>query len=152
MSPASRTIAVFAAVGGIAVPLGATLAAWALRSLAPEAVGALALLHDVRLSLWPMSRLFDAAEASRHWLYLPLATVLSNALIYAAVGALAAWGRVVPAASVAALAVAVAAIAGAHLAFDTGAAGAAVAVALAVIALVAHRLALRSSRPAPRDR
>lgn len=146
MTPASRTIAAFAAVGGIAVPLGATLAGWALRSLAPEAGSALALLHDVRLSLWPMSRLFDAAEASRHWLYLPLATVLSNALIYAAIGALAAWGRIVPAAFVAALAAAVAGIAAAHLAFDTGIAACAVAVALAVIALVAHRWVQRPAR------
>ena len=150
MAPASRPIAVFAAVGGIAVPLVAALAGWALRSLAPEAGSALALLHDVRLSLWPTSRLLDAAEASRHWLYLPLATVLSNALIYAAIGALAAWGRTVPAAFVAAIAATVAAIAAAHLALDTGITGCVVAVALAVAALGAHWLATRTSRPASR--
>jgi hypothetical protein len=152
MAPASRTIAVFAAVGAIVVPLVATLAGSALRSLAPEAGGALAVLHDVRLLLWPMSRLYDAAEASRHWLYLPLATVLSNALIYGAIGAVVAWGRAVPAAFVAAVAVAVAAIAGAHLAFDTGTGAVTVAVAVAVTALIAHRLATRTSRPATRDR
>lgn len=152
MAPAGRTIAVFAAIGAIVVPLVATLAGSVLRSLAPEAGGALALLHDVRLLLWPMSRLFDAAEASRHWLYLPLATVLSNALIYGAIGALAAWGRAVPAAFVAAVAVAVAAIAGAHLAFDTGIVAPAIAVAVAVTALIAHRLATRTSRPATRGR
>jgi hypothetical protein len=105
--------------------------------LVPDAGIALGLLHDVRLSLWPMSRLFDAAEARRHWLYLPLATVLSNALLYATIGALAAWGRTVPAA-----------FAAAHLGFDTDRAGAAVAAALAVIALVLHRLATRTGPPA----
>ena len=152
MAPASRTIAVFAAVGAIVVPLVATLAGSALRSLAPEAGGALALLHDVRLLLWPMSRLFDAAEASRHWLYLPLATVLSNALIYGAIGALAAWGRAVPAAFFAAVAVAIAAIAGAHFAFDTGIGAAAIAAAVAVTALIAHRVATRTSRSVAHDR
>jgi len=73
------------------VPAVFTLAGWGLRSLSAD--GALAVLHDVRLLLWPMSRLFDDAGAARHWLYLPLAAVLSNALIYALVGTLAVCGR-----------------------------------------------------------
>jgi hypothetical protein len=141
---APRTILVFAAVGGVIVPMAATLAGLGLRSLAPESsAGALALLSDVRLSLWPMSRLFDAPEASRHWLYLPLATLLSNALIYAAIGALAAWGRMSSAAFVAAVAAAIAAAVSAHLAFDTSVVSAVVAAVLAVTALVAHHYARR---------
>ncbi len=148
MAPAARTIALFAVAGAIVVPLLTGLARWALVTLLPDVGIALGLLHGVRLSLWPMSRLFDAAEASRHWLYLPLATILANALLYAAIGALAAWGRTVPAAFVAAVATAVAAVVAAHFAFDTDVAGAVVAAALAVTALVLHRLATRTDPPA----
>jgi hypothetical protein len=144
VTPATRTLAGFAAAGGIVVPLLLTLARAALRALGAEADGALAILADVRLSLWPMSRLFDAADAGRHWLYLPLAAVLSNALIYAAVGSLAAWGRTSIPAFAAAVALAAALPLAAHLAFGTGVAGAAVAIAIAVTALLAHRFARRS--------
>jgi hypothetical protein len=133
-----RTVLLFAAVGGLVVPCAFVLAEWALRGSAPEAV---AFLRDVRLPLWPMSKLFDGAGAGRHWLYLPLATVLSNALLYAAVGALAAWGRARVAAYAAALALAVAIPLGAQQLLGSGANGLAVAVALAVGGLIVHRRA-----------
>jgi hypothetical protein len=123
------------------VPIAFTLIGWGLRSLAPDAAGALALLHDVRLPLWPMSRLFDDAAAGRHWLYLPLAAILSNALIYAIVGVLAAWGRTAMAAFVAALAVAIAVPLAAQQGFGTSIAGVAIAAAFSVTGLLLHRRA-----------
>ena len=128
------------------MPIAFTLANWSLRSLSPEGAGALALLHDIRLPLWPMSRLFDEAAAARHWLYLPLAAILSNALLYAAVGALAAWGRTAFAAFVAAVAAAVAAPLAAQQGFGTSVAGFAIAAAIAVTALLLHRRARRDAR------
>lgn len=136
-----RTVIAFALVGGLAVPLAFTLLRW----LAPEAGTP---LRDVQLPLWPMSRMFADDRAGRHWLYLPLAALLSNALIYAAIGVLASWGRAFPAAFVAALAAAVALPTVAQQAFGTSAAGLAVAIALAVIGLALHRWAGRRS---PRD-
>ena len=124
------------------MPIAFTLANWSLRSLSPEGAGALALLHDIRLPLWPMSRLFDEVAAARHWLYLPLAAILSNALLYAAVGALAAWGRTAFAAFVAAVAAPLAAQQG----FGTSVAGFAIAAAIAVTALLLHRRARRDAR------
>lgn len=136
-----RALIVFALVGGIGVPLAFLLLRWLL-----PAAGA--ALNDVQWPLWPMSRMFADDRAARHWLYLPLAAVLSNALIYAAIGALAAWGRTFVPAFVAALALAVALPTVVQQAFGTGAVGLAAAVALALIGLALDRwLALR---PRPR--
>jgi hypothetical protein len=135
-----RTILLFAAAGGLVVPCAFLLAAWGLRALSPDAAP---FLRDVRLPLWPMSRLFDDAGASRHWLYLPLAAVPSNALVYAAVGALAAWGRTRPAAFAAALTAAVAIPFAIQQGFGTGLAGFAVGAALAQVALIVHHRAAR---------
>lgn len=76
------------------VPCAFVLLGWAMRAPASGDASALTLLHAVQLPLWPMSKLFlDDATGGRHWLYLPLAAVLSNALIYVAVGLVAVWGR-----------------------------------------------------------
>jgi hypothetical protein len=89
----NKTLVVFAAAGGLVVPIVLTLLGWVLRRSTPDAATALALLHEVQLSLWPMSKLILDDPAGKHWLYLPLAAVLSNALVYGALGLLAAWGR-----------------------------------------------------------
>jgi hypothetical protein len=137
-----RTLLAFALVGGVGVPAAFVLLRWLL----PDAGAA---LNGVQWPLWPMSRMFADDRAGRHWLYLPLAAVLSNALIYAAIGALAAWGRTSVPAFVAALVLAVALPTAAQQAFDTGAAGLAAAIALAVIGLALHRWSGRRSRRRP---
>ena len=83
----------FGAIGGLAVPVAFTLAGWLLRRFAPDDPGMLTLLHDAELPLWPMSKLIFDDPSGKHWLYLPLAAVLSNALLYAIVGAVSCWGR-----------------------------------------------------------
>jgi len=88
-----RAILLFGAIGGLGVPAVFTLAGWMLRRLVPDDPGALALLHGIELPLWPMSKLMQDDPLGKHWLYLPLAAVLSNALIYAAAGAVSAWGQ-----------------------------------------------------------
>ncbi len=134
-----RTLIVFALIGGVGVPLAFTLLRWLL----PDAN---ATLNDVQWPLWPMSRMFADDRAGRHWLYLPLAAVLSNALLYAAVGALATWGRAFVPAFVAALALAVALPTVVQQAFGTRVAGLVAAIALAVIGLVLHRWSGRRRR------
>lgn len=134
-----RAVIAFALVGGLAVPLAFTLLRW----LMPDAS---APLRDVQLPLWPMSRMFADDRAGRHWLYLPLAAVLSNALIYAAIGVLASLGRAFVAAFVAALVAAVALLTVAQQAFGTSAAGLAAAITLTVIGLALHHWAGRYSR------
>ncbi len=136
-----RAILLFGAIGGLGVPLVLTLASWMLRSYAPDAGGVIALLRDVRLPLWPMSRLFDDDPAGRHWLYLPLAAILSNMLIYAVVGILSAWGRTNRAAFVAAMAVAMGLLFVAQWSFGTSRIGLAIAAALALIGLLLHHRA-----------
>lgn len=133
-----RALILFAAVGGLAVPIGFTLLGWALLRAAPGDAGALALLHDVQLPLWPMSKLILDDPSSRHWLYLPLAALLSNALIYAAVGALSASGRTVRFAYPAVLATVALLLYLVHALLDTGAMGLAIAMALAFGGLIAH--------------
>lgn len=133
-----RALLLFAAAGGLVVPLAFTLLAWALRRLAPGDVGVLALLHDVQLPLWPMSKLILDDPSARHWLYLPLAALLSNALVYAAVGALAALGRSVRLAYPAALATVALLLYLVHTLMGTGATGFAIALAVALVGLIVH--------------
>jgi hypothetical protein len=133
-----RAIRLFGAIGGLGVPVVFTLAGWMLRSFAPDAAGALALLHGMQLPLWPMSKLIQDDPSGKHWLYLPLAAVLSNALLYAIVGVASVWGRknrgvflALPVAVVGLLFVA------AH-GFGSGPAGFLLAAAVAVAGLVVH--------------
>jgi hypothetical protein len=133
-----RTLIAFAAVGGVLVPVVFTLLGWALPRLAGASGEASALLHDVQLPLWPMSKLILDAPAGKHWLYLPLAALLSNALVYVAIGALATWGRGNRAAFAAAVLVTLALLAAGWLGFGTSSAGFAIAAALALAGLVAH--------------
>jgi hypothetical protein len=144
----TKAILWFAATGGLAVPVAFTALGALVRRLAPDSVAALGLLHEVQLPLWPMSRLILDDPAGRHWLYLPLAAILSNALLYAAVGALAAGRRSAPAAPALAIGIVVAGILG----FGTGVAGSALAavLALAGVAFGSHRL--RRPPPAPEAR
>jgi hypothetical protein len=86
-------ILLFGAIGGLGVPVVFLLAAGVLRGFAPDSAVSLALLHGLQLPLWPMSKLILDDPSGKHWLYLPLAAVLSNALLYAIVGAASAWGR-----------------------------------------------------------
>ena len=88
-----RAILLFGAIGGLGVPVVFMLAGRMLRRFAPDDAGALALLHGVQLPLWPMSKLILDDPSGKHWLYLPLAAVLSNAMLYAIVGVASAWGR-----------------------------------------------------------
>lgn len=134
----------FGAVGGLGVPAAFTLAGWMLRRFAPDDPGALTLLHGVQLPLWPMSKLILADPSGKHWLYLPLAAVLSNALIYAAAGAVSAWGRT-NRRVFAALAFAVlGALFVARQAFGSSFPGVGIAAAFAVLGLsIHHRRALR---------
>ncbi len=130
-----RAILVFGAIGGLGMPLLFALLGWGVRTFAPEAQPS---LRDVELPLWPMSRMFADDPSGRHWLYLPLAAILSNALIYAAIGAMSAWGRSNVVAFGAALLAAVGIPVAAQQAFGTGPAGLAVAAALAVTGLWIH--------------
>lgn len=130
-----RAIFVFGAIGGLGVPLIFALLGWGLRTFAPEAHPS---LRDVELPLWPMSTMFADDPSGRHWLYLPLAAILSNALIYAAIGAMSAWGRSNIAAFGAALLAAIAILVAVQQAFGTGPAGLVIAAALAVTGLWIH--------------
>ena len=134
----------FGAVGGLGVPAAFALVGWMLRRFAPDDPGALTLLHDVQLPLWPMSKLILDDPSSKHWLYLPLAAVLSNALVYAAAGAVSAWGRT-NRRVFAALAVAVVgALLVARQGFGSSFPGVMIAAAFAVLGLsMHHRGALR---------
>jgi hypothetical protein len=139
-----RAIVVFAVMGGILVPIAFTVAGWGLRAIGVEEAVGMALLRDIRLPLWPMSKLIDDDPSGRHWLYLPLAAVLSNALIYAAIGALSEWGRKRTAAFVAAAIVTFALLFAAQRGFGTGATGLAIAVAIVLTGLALHH---RQRRP-----
>jgi hypothetical protein len=128
----------FGAIGGLGVPVAFTLAGWLLRRFAPDDPGLLTLLHDVQLPLWPMSKLILDDPSGKHWLYLPLAAVLSNALIYAAAGAVSAWGRTNRRAF-AALAVAVVGVLFvARQGFGSSFPGVLIATAFAVLGLAIH--------------
>jgi hypothetical protein len=131
-------ILLFGAIGGIGVPIAFTLAGWMLRRAAPGDASALAMLRDIQLPLWPMSKLILDDPAGKHWLYLPLAALLSNALIYAMVGAASVWVRtrrglfpVLPVAVVAILLVA-------QRGFGSGLLGLLVAAAISLAGLVVH--------------
>ena len=133
-----RAILLFGAIGGLGVPALFTLAGWMLRRFASDAGGALALLQGIELPLWPMSKLILDDPSGKHWLYLPLAAVLSNALLYAIVGLASAWGRTnrgvflaLPVAVVLLLFVAM-------RGFGSGLTGFVVAAAIAVGGLVIH--------------
>jgi hypothetical protein len=138
----TRTLVAFAVVGGIAVPIVFVLLGFALGPRAPGDA-TLALLHGVQLPLWPMSKLILDDPSGKHWLYLPLAAVLSNALIYGAVGLLAGWGRVQRAGFVAALLTVLAMLVAAWQGFGTSGIGFAIAAAVALGGLILHRLAAR---------
>lgn len=145
-----RSILWFAAAGGLVVPIVFTALGAVLRRLAPDNAAALGLLHDVQLPLWPMSRLILDDPSGRHWLYLPLAAILSNALIYAAVGAFAGGRRGASAAF--AMLAAVAILLAGMLGFGTGFAGFAIGATLALGALVLWRHRSRGRLPAPEQR
>jgi hypothetical protein len=134
-----KSLVAFALVGGVAVPVVFALLGWTLGGRAPADAAALALLHSVQLPLWPMSKLFLDDPSGKHWLYLPLAAVLSNALIYAAVGLLAGWGLVHRAGFVAALVAALVILVAAWQGFGTGGAGFAIAATAALAGLALHR-------------
>lgn len=136
-----RAVILFALVGGVGVPVVFTLAGWLLRSFAPASPDALALLRDVQLPLWPMSKLLLDDRSGRHWMYLPLATLLSNALLYAAAGAIAAIGRRRVAVFGALVAAVVGMLCVASRGFGSGPAGLAVAALLAVAGLAMHHRA-----------
>jgi hypothetical protein len=102
----------------------------------------------VQLPLWPMSKLILDDPAGRHWLYLPLAAVLSNALIYAAVGAVAAWARTRRGVFLILLAAVVAVLLAAAQGFGSGMRGFLPAAAIAVAGLVIHHLRAPRAPPA----
>lgn len=133
-----KTVIGFAATGGLVVPVMFTLLGVMVRRLAADAPGAIALLQGAQLPLWPMSKLILDDPAGKHWLYLPLAAVLSNALVFAAIGALAAWGRTNRLAFAAAAVVTLALTVLAWRGFGTSGGGFAIALALALGGLVVH--------------
>jgi len=137
-----KTLVAFAVVGGVAVPIVFVLLGFALGRRAPGDA-TLALLHGVQLPLWPMSKLILDDPSGKHWLYLPLAAVLSNALIYGAVGLLAGWGQVHRAGFVAAFLAVLAMLVAAWQGFGTSGTGFAIAAAVALGGLILHRLAAR---------
>ena len=130
-----RATLVFGAIGGLGVPLAFVLLGWIFQMVAPDARAG---LRDVEWPLWPMARMFADDPAGRHWLYLPLAAILSNALIYAAIGALSAWGRRFVPAFGAALVAAIAILVAVQRGFGASATGLAIAVAFAVTGLLLH--------------
>lgn len=133
-----RTLIGFAVTGGLVVPVVFTLLGVLVRRLAADAPGAIALLQGAQLPLWPMSKLILDDPAGKHWLYLPLAAVLSNALVFVAIGALAVWGRTSRPAFVAALVVTLALMVLAWRGFGTSGAGFAIALTLALGGLAIH--------------
>ena len=133
-----RAILLFGLVGGLGVPFAFTALGRAVRRLAPDDAAALARLHDVQLPLWPMSKLIIDDPSGKHWLYLPLAAILSNALIYALAGAASAWGRANARAFVVVAAFVVATLFVARLGFGTSLAGFAAAAAAAIVGLALH--------------
>jgi len=133
-----RAILLFGAIGGLGVPALFTLAGWLLRRSAPDAAGALPLLHGIQLPLWPMSKLILDDPSGKHWLYLPLAAVLSNALLYAIAGAASAWGRANRATFLALLIAVVGLLFVAARGFGSGVAGFILAAAVSVAGLAIH--------------
>ena len=133
-----RAILLFGAIGGLAVPAAFVLAGWMLRRLAPDAGSLLPLLHGIQLLLWPMSKLVQDDPSGKHWLYLPLAAVLSNALLYAIVGAASVWGRANRGVFLALLAAVVGLLFAATHGFGSGAAGFLLAAAVCCAGLVIH--------------
>jgi len=131
-------ILLFGAIGGFGVPAAFTLGGWMLRRFAPDPSGALELLHGIQLPLWPMSKVLLDDPSGKHWLYLPLAAVLSNALLYASVGAASAWGRTNRAAFLALPVAVVGLLYVATQGFGSGLIGFLLAAAVAVAGLVVH--------------
>lgn len=138
-----KTLVAFAVLGGVVVPVAFTVLGWLVRSYAPGDAAALALLHGVQLPLWPMSKLILADPSGKHWLYLPLAAVLSNALIYGAIGLLAGWGIRHRAGFAAAMLATLVLTYAAWQGFGTSGAGFAIAAILACAGLVLHHRASR---------
>ena len=133
-----RAALLFGAIGGLGVPAAFTLAGWMLGRFAPDASGAVALLHGIQLPLWPMSKLMQDDPAGKHWLYLPLAAMLSNALIYAAVGAASAWGWTSRGVFVTVLVMVVGLQFGAMQGFGSDSTGFVLAAAFSAVGLVLH--------------
>lgn len=138
-----RTLVAFAVVGGIVVPAVFTILGWLLRDRTGGDAAALALLHGAQLPLWPMSKLILADPSAKHWLYLPLAAVLSNALIYGAIGLLAGWGLRRRAGFAAAVLVSLALLYTAWQGFGTSGTGFAIAAVLACVGLAVHHRTAR---------
>ena len=132
-----KALVAFAVVGGVAVPIVFVLLGFALGRRAPGDA-TLALLHGVQLPLWPMSKLILDDPSAKHWLYLPLAAVLSNALVYASVGAVSAWGRASRGVFLALLVAVVALLYVAAHGFGSGRTGFVLAAAIGVAGLVMH--------------
>lgn len=138
-----KTLVAFAVAGGIAVPVVFTVLGWLLRDGAADDSTAKALLYGVQLPLWPMSKLILADPSGKHWLYLPLAAVLSNALVYGAIGLLAGWGIHHRAGLAAAVLATLVLLCAAWQVFGTSGAGFAIAAILACAGLALHHRASR---------
>lgn len=136
-----KTLFAFAAIGGLAVPIVFVLLGWMIGGRTPGDAAGRGLLHGVQLPLWPMSKLFLDDPSGKHWLYLPLAAVLSNALIYGAVGLLAGWGLAHRAGFVAALVAVLAMLVTAWQGFGSSGTGFAIAAAVALTGLILHHRA-----------
>lgn len=135
----TRTFVVFAVVGGLVVPVVFTLLGWLVNGSMPGDAAARTLLHGVQLPLWPMSKLILSDPSSKHWLYLPLAAVLSNALVYGVVGLLAGWGRTSRAGLVATFIAASAILVAGWQGFGTSSTGFTIAATAVLSGLVLHR-------------
>lgn len=133
-----KALVAFTFVGGIVVPGAFTILGWVLRNQGAGDAAALAQLHAVQLPLWPMSKLILADPSAKHWLYLPLAAVLSNALIYGAIGLLAGWGVRNRAGFAAAMSAALVILYAAWQGFGTSGTGFALAAVLACAGLALH--------------
>lgn len=138
-----KSVVVFAVVGGVVVPAFFLLLGWAARAQGPADAAAMAQVHAVQLPLWPMSKLFVDDPSGRHWLYLPLAAVLSNALIYAAIGLVAAWGRTRRAGFALPAVAAIVLLVAAQQGFGTSGAGLAIATSVALVGLALHHFVRR---------
>jgi hypothetical protein len=139
----SRAAVRFGIVGGLVVPIAFTLLGWGARRFvsAGSTAAQLPPWVDVQLLLWPMSKLILDDPSGRHWLYLPLAALLSNALIYAAVGALSALGRKNRGVFIALVAAVALMVVAARQGFGADWTGAAIAMALSGIGLAFHHRA-----------
>ena len=143
-NPVSRAALRFGIVGGLVVPIAFTLLGWGARRFVSAGSTAAAQLPpwvDVQLLLWPMSKLILDDPSGKHWLYLPLAALLSNALIYAAVGALSALGRKNRGVFIALVAAVALMLVAARQGFGADWTGAAIAMALSGIGLAFHHRA-----------